>query len=57
MTANNVGVLFVKLLLWVTRRGGVQCRDCGISVPVDDVPRFVSKGCLVCESKKLSLSD
>ena len=53
-TALWLAIRFTRLYLWLTRASGIQCRGCGMNVPVDDVVRFVNEGCLSCGGYKLT---
>jgi hypothetical protein len=53
LTADGIGVLFVKLLLRIKHKNGLLCRNCGQIVPIEDAARFVQEGCMSCGSKKL----
>jgi len=55
LTAHAIAAWFVRLVLRFRRKNGLLCRNCGLPVPVEDVPRFVSEGCLSCGERKLNL--
>ena len=55
LTAGAVARFFVRVYLWLRRKNGLLCRNCGLSVPVEDVARFVSEGCLSCGERKLDV--
>jgi len=54
LTAQAIAAWFVRLLLWVRRKNGINCRQCGAAIPIPDAARFVSEGCLACGSKKIA---
>lgn len=55
ITANTIAAWFLRVILWLNRKNGLLCRECGMAVPPEDGARFVSEGCLSCGGKKLRI--
>lgn len=53
LTAHTIAAWFVRLFLWLCHKQGLRCRQCETVIPIPDVARFVSEGCLACGEKKL----
>jgi Zn finger protein HypA/HybF involved in hydrogenase expression len=54
-TARWVAATFVKIYLRIKRAQGLQCRGCDMEIHPMGAFDFVTSGCPVCGSSKLSL--